>query len=82
GARDWHVYWNWEHILEQKTATKEGCPFTCPHVEKLPDYNVDMCPNTKDIMMRLGVININPGLDSEWVSATAEKLTTELEKMF
>lgn len=81
GARDWHVYWNWEHILEQKTLTKEGCPFTCPHVEKLPDYSVDMCPNTKDIMLRLGVIGTSPGETSESISERAKVITDGLRKI-
>jgi len=36
GARDWHVYWYWELVLQQKTATAEGCPFKCPHVKVAP----------------------------------------------
>lgn len=82
GARDWHVYWNWEHIMEQKTATSEGCPFSCPHVKKLPDYSQDMCPETKNIMMRLGVININPGQDELWAKQFAAELTENLNKIF
>ena len=26
----WHVYSNMEQILEKRTITPEGCPFTCP----------------------------------------------------
>lgn len=79
GARDWHVYWNWEHILEQKTLTPEGCPFLCPHVKKLPDYSPDMCPKTKDIMLRLGIIGINPTDTPEWASYFAKQVTEGLK---
>jgi dTDP-4-amino-4,6-dideoxygalactose transaminase len=82
GARDWHVYWNWEHIMDQKTLTSEGCPFKCPHVKKLPDYSPDMCPNTKNIMMRLGVINLSPADTPEWASCYAEKLNDTFKKIF
>jgi hypothetical protein len=68
--------------LEQKTATEDGCPFKCQHVSKLPAYSPDMCMKTKDIMLRLATIAISPSCDSAWVSATAEKITGELKKMF
>ena len=59
GVRDWHCYRFWEHILEQKTATAEGCPFTCPyHDAPLPEYSPEMCPRTLDLLaraVRLGV---------------------------
>jgi dTDP-4-amino-4,6-dideoxygalactose transaminase len=82
GARDWHVYWNWEHIMEQKTLTGEGCPFKCPHVEELPDYNENMCPKTKDIMLRLGVIAIQPADTCEWASEYAEKINSTFKEIF
>ena len=81
GARDWHVYWNWEHVLEQKTITPEGCPFTCPHVAKLPEYSPDMCPKTKDIMLRLGVIGISPGDSREAVSERAKTISAGLKNL-
>jgi len=82
GVRDWHVYWNWEQILEQKTATKEGCPFKCVHVSKLPAYSPDMCMRTKDIILRLTTIGISPSLDAAWASSTASKISAELNKLF
>ncbi len=82
GVRDWHVYWNWEHILEKKTVTAEGCPFTCPHAGRLPEYSVDMCPRTKDIMMRLAVISINPGWEKKRAEDFSEKLSNDLNSLF
>ena len=82
GVRDWHVYWNWEHILERKTITAEGCPFTCPHVGKLPAYSPDMCPRTKNIMLRLATMAITPVYDAADVSQRAAKLSADLKKLF
>jgi 8-amino-3,8-dideoxy-alpha-D-manno-octulosonate transaminase len=62
GARDWHIYRYWEHVLEQKSATAEGCPWTCPYYDKpLPPYADDMCPRTLDLLSRGIVIYL-----SEW----------------
>ena len=82
GVRDWHVYWNWEQILEQKTPTEEGCPFKCQHVSKLPTYSPDMCMKTKNIMLRLATIGISPASDSAWASGMAAKITGEFKKLF
>jgi dTDP-4-amino-4,6-dideoxygalactose transaminase len=82
GVRDWHVYWSWEHILEQKTVTREGCPFTCPHVGKLPAYSPDMCPKTKDIMLRLATTRISPSYDADWASQFGTKLSVDLKNLF
>ncbi|HOJ31321.1 MAG TPA: DegT/DnrJ/EryC1/StrS family aminotransferase [bacterium] len=65
-VRDWHVYRYWEHILEKKTATKEGCPYTCPYYKgKLPDYSPDMCPNTIDYLSRSLFVGISPHFSDE-----------------
>jgi 8-amino-3,8-dideoxy-alpha-D-manno-octulosonate transaminase len=82
GARNWHFYWHWEHILEQKTATPEGFPFRSPYVKQLPAYSVDMCPRTRDIMMRVGMIGIQPSDTPEWASAYAADLNQKLRKEF
>jgi len=81
GARDWHLYWYWEHIIEQKTVTAEGCPFKCPHVKKLPKYSADMCPKTKDIMMRVGLINIMPNETASDIRKKAKDLSVNLAKV-
>jgi len=80
GARDWHFYWYWEHILDQKTATKEGCPFKCPHVKHLPTYSQNMCPRTKNIMMRVGLISIEPNETKADISRRAKELSASLTK--
>lgn len=53
GSRDWHIYRYWEQILERKTPTPEGCPFTCPYYKgQLPAYAEDMCPRSADLFDR------------------------------
>jgi len=59
-SRDWHIYSYWEQILEQKTATAEGCPFTCPYYDgPLPNYSPDMCPRAADLFDRAVWISVN-----------------------
>ena len=82
GVRDWHVYWHWDHILQKKSVTPEGCPFTCPHVGKLPDYSPDMCPTTKGIMLRLATLAISPTYDAAWAAEKAAVLSRELKTLF
>ncbi|MCA1810308.1 MAG: DegT/DnrJ/EryC1/StrS family aminotransferase, partial [Lentisphaerae bacterium] len=82
GVRDWHVYWNWEHIMERKTSTPEGCPFTCPHVGQLPEYSPDMCPQTKDIMLRLATFSVGRNYDADKVAVKAARLTEGLAGVF
>ncbi|MFX0175559.1 MAG: DegT/DnrJ/EryC1/StrS family aminotransferase, partial [Candidatus Hodarchaeota archaeon] len=50
-ASGWHVYNNMEHLLNQMTVTKEGCPFTCPYY-KAPrvQYRKGMLPQTDDLL--------------------------------
>lgn len=81
GARDWHVYWYWEHILEQKTPTPEGCPFRCPHVAELPAYSPDMCLKTKDIMMRVGLFTLTAADTPDVVKHLASELSANLARV-
>ena len=79
-VRDWHVYRYWEHILEKKTATEEGCPYTCPYYKgKLPDYSADMCPNTLDYLSRSLFIGISPSYTEEECSQIASGINKVAE---
>jgi 8-amino-3,8-dideoxy-alpha-D-manno-octulosonate transaminase len=78
-ARDWHIYSYWEHILERKTPTPEGCPFTCPYYKgKLPDYSPDMCPNTVDLVDRALYISI----DQWWTAEDCKMVAEAINKVF
>jgi len=57
----WHVYSNMEQILEKRTVTAEGCPFTCPHYKgPEPKYWKGMLPQTDALLAR--AINISIGV--------------------
>jgi dTDP-4-amino-4,6-dideoxygalactose transaminase len=64
----WHVYSNMEQILEKRTITAEGCPFTCPYYKGGPvEYRKGMLPQTDDLLSRAINISIgvsDPGLGS------------------
>lgn len=52
-ARDWHIYAFWQHIMEKKSATPDGCPWTCERNKGLgQNYTPDMCPRTLDLLSR------------------------------
>jgi 8-amino-3,8-dideoxy-alpha-D-manno-octulosonate transaminase len=78
-VRDWHVYSYWEQVLEQKTATDEGCPFTCPYYKgSAPaSYSPDMCPQTLDWMSRAVRLSINGG----WTESDCEKIAEAINKV-
>ncbi len=59
----WHVYANMEQILEQRTITPEGCPFTCPYYTGkggAVKYSKGMLPQTDALLAR--AINISIGV--------------------
>ncbi len=64
----WHVYSNMEQILEKRTVTPEGCPFTCPYYEGSEvEYRRGMLPQTDALLARAINISIgvsDPGLGS------------------
>jgi len=77
-SRDWHIYSYWEHILEQKTATGEGCPFTCPYYKgELPAYSEDMCPNTNDLIDRGVTVSVNQW----WSAADCKSVARAINKV-
>lgn len=64
----WHVYSNMEQILEKRTVTAEGCPFTCPYYKGgQVDYHKGMLPRTDDLLSR--AINIGIGVDDGGLGA-------------
>jgi 8-amino-3,8-dideoxy-alpha-D-manno-octulosonate transaminase len=77
-SRDWHIYAFWEVILEQKTSTAEGCPFTCPyHTSPLPAYATDMCPRSLDLFERAVFVGINQW----WTEADCDKVAAAINKV-
>jgi len=65
---DWHIYSHWEMILNKWTATKEGCPYTCPHYINKGgnvEYSADMNPNTLKYLRRSVHIDIPPQMTND-----------------
>jgi dTDP-4-amino-4,6-dideoxygalactose transaminase len=64
----WHVYTNMEQILEKRTVTAEGCPFTCPYYKGGEvKYSKGMLPQTDALLNRainIGIGVADPGLGS------------------
>lgn len=76
--RDWHIYNYWEHILEHKTATSEGCPFTCPYYEApLPQYSADMCPRTLDLLSRA----VRVAIPTHWEERDCDLVAAAINKV-
>jgi hypothetical protein len=46
--------------LAKSSASKEGCPWTCPHYKGKVEYSVDMCPKTLDVLGRTVTFGISP----------------------
>jgi len=77
-ARDWHIYTYWEHILEQKTATPEGCPFTCGFYEgPLPAYSADMCQRSVDLLDRAVFVWVNQW----WTAKDCRNVSAAINKV-
>lgn len=77
-ARDWHLYAFWEHILERKSATPAGCPWSCEKNAGLgQDYSPDMCPRTLDILSRAVFIGINQW----WTERDCDQIAGAINKV-
>lgn len=82
GIPDWHIYAHWPHLMRRLTATKEGCPFTCPYY-KGPElkYSEDMCPTTLDYLGRSVHIDVPPQMplsDCDLVAKAIRKVAKAL----
>jgi dTDP-4-amino-4,6-dideoxygalactose transaminase len=82
GIPDWHIYAHWKHIIEKKTPTPEGCPWTCPYHTSPPvEYTVDMNPKTLDYLSRVVHIDIPAQLtdsDCDMIAVGINKVAVEL----
>ena len=59
-VRDWHIYSNWDHIMEKKSVAADGLPWSAVPVEELPEYSPRMCPRSLDLLSRAIIISIHP----------------------
>jgi 8-amino-3,8-dideoxy-alpha-D-manno-octulosonate transaminase len=59
-----HLQWPW--LGQKKTATPEGCPFTCPHYRSKVAYPANLCPRTEDLTGRGASLYISPIFTKEY----------------
>lgn len=57
-VKDWHIYSYWEHILEKKSAARDGLPWSGVPAAELPKYSANMCPRTLDYLARAVMIEV------------------------
>jgi 8-amino-3,8-dideoxy-alpha-D-manno-octulosonate transaminase len=82
GIPDWHIYAHWKHVIEKKTPTPEGCPWSCPYHKGEPvEYSVDMNPQTLDTLSRVIHLDIPPQMsleDCDMIAHGIRKVTAVL----
>lgn len=66
GIPDWHIYSHWKHVIEKKTPTTEGCPYSCPYHKGEPvEYSPDMNPKTVEYLSRVIHLDIPAQMTEE-----------------
>ncbi len=82
GIPDWHIYAHWNHVIEKKTPTPKGCPWTCPfHKGEEVKYSADMNPNTLEYLSRVVHLDIPSQLtleECDMISKGINKVAAEL----
>lgn len=78
---DWHVYAHWSNLLQKRTFTKEGCPFTCKFHKGKVVYDEKMCPNTLDLLSRAVHIDVSPLLIEEDINSIIEGIHEVAQEM-
>jgi dTDP-4-amino-4,6-dideoxygalactose transaminase len=72
---DWHMFPHFTHIIEKKSASKEGCPWTCPYHKGTPvEYSKDMNPNTIDYLSRSVHLHVMPQMTDEDCDMVADAI--------
>lgn len=69
--RDWHIYYYWEHILDMKTVSEDGLPWSGVPKQELPKYSRDMCPQALDLLSRAIIVDIDYNYSNEDCDAIA-----------
>lgn len=67
GIPDWHIYSHWKHIIEQRSPTSEGCPYTCSYYkgDAPSHYSENMCPKTNELLSGMVHIDIPAQMTAE-----------------
>jgi 8-amino-3,8-dideoxy-alpha-D-manno-octulosonate transaminase len=82
GIPDWHIYAHWKHVIEKKTPTTEGCPYSCPyHKGETVEYYTDMNPKTLEYLGRVIHLDIPAQMtveDCEMIGNAINKVAAAL----
>ncbi len=82
GIPDWHIYAHWKHIIDRKSPTPEGCPWTCAyHKGKPVTYSPDMNPKTLEYLSRIVHVDIPAQMtepDCDMVATAIRKVASVL----
>ena len=81
GKPDWHVYTYWSPLLEKRTFTKEGCPFTCPYYKGEIEYSEDTCPKSLNLLSRAVHVDVSPLLTGDDVDPIIEGIHRVAKKI-
>lgn len=69
--RDWHIYNYWEPILNKKSVSPDGLPWSAVPAAELPRYSRDICPRALSLLSRAILLDINWKYSSQDCSAIA-----------
>jgi dTDP-4-amino-4,6-dideoxygalactose transaminase len=78
GARDWHIYAYWQHIMEKTSATPAGFPWTAEQNAASPaHYAPEMCPRNLDLLGRAVFIAVGQW----WTDADCDRVAAGINKV-
>ena len=77
-VKDWHIYTCWEHILDKKSAARDGLPWSAVPAAELPRYSREMCPQCIDYLSRAIMIDIHWEYSEPECRAIAEAINKVL----
>lgn len=78
GVPDWHIYAHWKHIINKRSATRDGSPWDPRYYSGKAEYSVDMCPNTLEYLSRAVMLDIPPQLTTSNIEQICEGLNKVL----
>ena len=75
-STNWHICYHWDYILEKRSASGTGFPWTVGDWESPVQYSKDMCPNTIDILSR----SFNYRFNTDVTEAEVKELVSSIRK--
>jgi dTDP-4-amino-4,6-dideoxygalactose transaminase len=79
--RDWHIYTYWDHVMERKSVSADGLPWSAIPAGELPRYGRDMCPRALDLLSRAVIVDVDWRLSDADCGAITWGMTKVLQKV-